>query len=380
MGRVKIHINGQIGNTYNEDGTIHTKGVELADVVLQVEANKDAEGYDVYIKSPGGSIDVGRAIAKYIGSLPNAVTIADGMCASMGTEIHLSVPLENRKMIAGTQYIIHNPLLVGVSGNASELNDAADYIKKYEKEMLAMYHNATGVDKAALEGLMGQETSLTDEQCKTLNFVSEILPKMEKAIAFVGNQKNTEIMSKVKVLIASAMAGIRKEFGLKAATVETGSAKAEVLSNTDGTASIYTDKPVEDFIADNSVEVKVFSDEAMETPFADGEFETTKYKITVAGGIITGVEMIEAEATVEELQARISQLESERETVEANLRAEFEQELTTQLNQFKAEIGSNYVPKAESKKFTFQRKPVGEPKKSVKEEAQERKAQYKAKK
>lgn len=373
--RANIYINGQIGSTYNEDGTVHKKGVELADVVLQVEANKDAEGYDVYIKSPGGSIDVGRAIAKYIGSLPNAVTIADEMCASMGTEIHLSVPLERRKMIAGTKYIIHNPLLVGVTGNASELNDAADYIKKYEKEMLAMYHNATGVDKTALEGLMAQETSLTDEQCKALNFVIEVLPKMEKAIAFVENQKNTEIMSKVKVLIASAIAGIKEELGIKVKKVEP---KAEVLSNTDGTASIYTDKPVSDFIADNSVEVKVFSDEAMTTPFADGEFETPKYKVTVANGIITAVEMIEAEATVEELQARISQLESERESVEANLRAEFEQELATQLNELKGEIGSNYSPKGEAKKFTYQRKPEAVSKKSPKEEAKERKEQYKS--
>jgi len=377
MPRANIYINGQIGSTFNEDGTIHIKGVELADVVLQVEANKGAEGYDVYVKSPGGSIDVGRAIAKYIGSLPNAVTIADEMCASMGTEIHLSVPLERRKMIAGTRYIIHNPLLVGVSGNASELNDAADYIKKYEKEMLAMYHNATGVDKAALEGLMAQETSLTDEQCKTLNFVCEVIPKVEKAIAFIENQKNTEIMTKVKTLVASAIAGIRKELGLKVAELKP---KAEILSNTDGSASIYTDKPLADFIADNSIEIKVFSDEAMTMPFADGEFESEKYKVTIAGGIVTAVETIEAEATVEELQARITELETERATVESNLRAEFEAELTNQLNEFKAEIGSNYVPKGEVKKFTFQRKPIGEPKKSVKEEAAERKAQYKAKK
>lgn len=379
MSRAKVYIKGQIGNTYTEDGTIHVKGVELADVVLQVEANKGAEGYDIYINSPGGSIDIGRAIAKYIGSLENAVTIAEGMCASMGTEIHLAVPLANRKMVAGTQYIIHNPLLVGVTGNAAELNDAADFIKKYEKEMLAMYHNATGVDKAALEGLMAQETSLTDEQCKTLNFVSEILPKEERAIAFIGNQNNTDIMSKVKTIVGLAIAGLRKELGIKEPNKKP-DAKAEVLANKDNTASIYTDKPISDFIADNSVEVRVFSDEAMETPFADGEFETPEYKITVAGGIVTAVETIEAQATVEELQARISELESERATMEANLRAEFETELTTQLNELKAEIGSNYVPKGEVKKFTFQRKPLGEPKKSVKEEAEERKALYKSKK
>jgi len=43
MKKAIINITGQIGNTYNEDGTVLVKGVELQDVVAQVEEAKKAD-------------------------------------------------------------------------------------------------------------------------------------------------------------------------------------------------------------------------------------------------------------------------------------------------------------------------------------------------
>ncbi|HRP60503.1 MAG TPA: ATP-dependent Clp protease proteolytic subunit, partial [Vicingus sp.] len=81
-----------------------------------------------------------------------------------------AVPLNKRKIVAGTEYFIHNPLLNNVRGNSEQLIQAANYIKPYETAMLNMYAKATGLDKATLQGLMAQETSLTDEQAKALGF------------------------------------------------------------------------------------------------------------------------------------------------------------------------------------------------------------------
>ena len=187
-----IYINGQIGSTDTE------RGVELQDVIAQVEQQKDVDVYHIHIKSQGGCVRVGKLIADYVGKLPNAITIADGYCASMGTEIHLAVPIENRKIVAGTNYFIHNPLVVGVSGNSDELNEIAGEIYKTEKEMLAMYVKATKLDAAALSGLMKQETSLTDSQCVAFGFASEIIEKKEikaKTAVEGGNKKPKKQMS-----------------------------------------------------------------------------------------------------------------------------------------------------------------------------------------
>src|SRR3989304_4220428 len=190
MKEAKINITGQIGTSYNEDGSVKEKGVELQDIVSQVEANKDAEKKIFIITSGGGSVQTGKAIAKYISSISGAETVANKLCASIATEIHLSVPLERRSVVAGTQYFLHAPLLNNINGNADELIQMAEYVKETEKEMLSMYVKATGMDKSAIEGLMKQETSLTPEQCVQLRFASKIIPEIDtrkieaKIIAF----------------------------------------------------------------------------------------------------------------------------------------------------------------------------------------------------
>lgn len=383
MNIANVYINGQIGNTLNEDGTIRVKGVELADVVSQINASKGADVVHVYINSPGGSIEIGRAISKYIGSLPNTITIADTMCASMGTEIHLSVPLERRKIIAGTQYIIHNPMLVGVTGNANELIEASDYIKTFEKEMLNMYANATSLDKTALEGLMSLETSLTCEQCKEFNFVSEIIDRPQmKAVAFIENKNQNKIIEQmnktIKEMLAVGLADIRKSLGLKVAEVIE-EPKAEVLTSEDG-ATIYLSKPLADFVADNTVEILVFTDEAMTVPMEDAEIEVGENKIKIEGGKVVSVEPINEmtpEIEIAQLKAQIETLKTEKES----MLADFEAQMNSELEKLKSEIGSAYQPKGEVKKFVATKKTtvVGEVKKSAKEKLNERKQQYKTK-
>lgn len=384
MNIANIYINGQIGNTYNEDGTVRIKGVELADVVSQMNASRGADVINVYINSPGGSIEIGRAISKYIGSFANVFTIADTMCASMGTEIHLSVPLERRKIIAGTQYIIHNPMLVGVTGNASELSEASEYIKTFEKEMLNMYASATNLEKTALEGLMSLETSLTCEQCKEFNFVSEIIPRSElKAVAFIEKQTNTnqiinEMKKTIKELVAVGLNNLRKELGIKVAEVKT-EAKAEVLTNEAG-ESIYLSKPIADFIADNTVEILAFSDEAMTTPIEEMEIEVGENKIKIEGGKVVAVEPINEmspEMEIAQLKAEIETLKSEKET----MLNDFEAQMNDELTKLKSEIGSAYQPKGEIKKFVATKKTsvAKVEEKSPKELAKERREKYKTK-
>ena len=199
MESANIYITGQIGTSYNPDNSVKQKGVELQDVISQVEKNKEAKVKKFIITSEGGSVQVGKAIAAYVSSIKDAITIADQFCASIATEIHLSVPIDNRLIVAGTEYFIHAPLMVNVNGNADELNLMADYVKEAEKEMLSMYVKATGMDKAAIEGLMKQETSLTDVQAVELHFASKIIPSIEgnaahvnkNIIAFFDKKQNT---------------------------------------------------------------------------------------------------------------------------------------------------------------------------------------------
>lgn len=198
-----IYITGVIGSTDEE------KGVELIDVVSQVEPLKECTQINCFINSPGGSVEVGKSIAQYLKSLPNVVTIATGQCASIATEIHLSVPLANRKIVEGTEYMIHNPLFANIDkANTNDLKEMVSILEPIEKDMVKMYVEATGVSKDAISALMDVEAFLTTEQLLSLNFVSEVIPKI-KPLAFLTNNNK---MSKPTIklgLVAKAMAKLQ---------------------------------------------------------------------------------------------------------------------------------------------------------------------------
>lgn len=350
----KIYINGQIGSTDDK------KGVELQDVVSQVEANKEAEVLHIYINSEGGSVRVGKLIADYISKLDNAITIADNFCASMGTEIHLARPIHQRKITAGTNYFIHCPLIEGFSGNSDELAEASEYIKQTETMMLNMYHKATGLNKAALSGLMKQETSLTAEECISLGFCSEILNEF-KAVAFIdkeliNNQNNKKMNLKEKVVaaITSAFEG------------ETPEVKGMMVATDNGELSYESEGELPEI-----GEAVMLGEEVA----PDGEYTLESgIVIVVAEGMVTEInepEVVDVEAMkteIESLKAQLEEAQAKAVEIEENAMATVEQEIVA----FKKEIFSKYEPKAKKENFNKVAKEL-----SIREKALARKEELK---
>jgi ATP-dependent protease ClpP protease subunit len=289
-----IYITGQIGS---DD---ITKGVELVDVALQVEPLKECEQINCFINSPGGSVEVGKQIAQYLKSLPNVHTIATGLCASIATEIHLAVPLANRKIVEGTEYMIHNPLFDGIgTANVNDLKEMVDVLEPLSKEMVAMYSTATGTSKDAISALMDVEASLTNEQLVTLGFVSEVIPKL-KPLAFINKTNNKMSKSNIKLgLFAKAMAKIQGR---------------EVKAIMEDVAQGAIETPFADLMAGDPIML-----DGVEAPIdtyvlADG----TQLVVTEVG--IIG-EVIPADASSNELEVEINALKAEIATKDASILA-----------------------------------------------------------
>lgn len=360
----RINISGQIGDTLNEDGTIKIKGVHLKDVVLQVNNNKLAESLEVWINSGGGEVSVGQAIANYLSKLPNVTTIANELCGSIATEIHLAVPIERRKIVAGTEYFIHNPLLDNVRGNSEQLIQAANHIKPYETAMLNMYAKATGLDKASLQGLMAQETSLTDEQCKSLGFVSEIMPRQTlRAVAFYNqnNKNQKQETMEVKEMFAEIKALISKNKP-KAMTAE-------------------SDKGVIEWASEGA------TPEVGEMVTVNGEAVTAEAELTLTDGTVIKVDAtglvtevvavaaaVEPNAEIEGLKAKIAELEASKATEIAAKVLEIETSVKAELEAMKEAFTTVWTPTAAKLNFNKNATP---PKQSFKEKAEARKATYK---
>ena len=303
----KIYIKGQIGNTLNPDSSIKTKGVTLLDVLDQFTSlPKETITYQFHIDSPGGYATVGTEIIDFISSIENAVVVGQNMVASVATKIFCAVPVENRIIEEGTQFMIHNPWVRGMSGDAEALRAAADDVEKHELEFEAFYSKATGLDKSTLSNLMKNETYLTAEQCVKFGFASSILKKEEtRVLALNYNQNEIEMNKEQKTVAESIMAKLGY---VKAKVVaENGRKVLAVMTVTDkGTL----DSEFETLEENDAVTI-------------DGEPALTDVYTAEDGRIIEVVDGIAVKITVEgegedeteALKARISELESE---VEAN--------------------------------------------------------------
>lgn len=367
-----VHIIGQIGNSYKEDGSIIEKGVELVDVISQVEPLKDCELINVWINSGGGLVSVGDEIANYLSTKKNVVTIADGFCASIATKIHLSVPVENRKVVAGTQYMIHNPLFSEITNaNADDLKAAAAVLEPIQKGLVSMYVKTTGTSKQAIQSLMNLESSLSEEDLLNLGFVSEVINKVQlKAVAFIDQKKvinsNTN-MSNVKLTLYSKML----------AKLQGREVKAIVEDVEQGTI----ETPFSDLMVGDPIMLGTEAAPADTYVLSDG----TQLVVTEPG-VIGEIIKADGEPTeytdlmnkIAELEAENTALKSDKEAQNSVI-AEMEREHTEVLavvDQYKAKEKSSFTPPAAS--ASFKRVPGGEPSKA--EALSQRREELKTKK
>ena len=397
-----IYITGMIGSSYNEDGSIEKKGVELIDVVEQMsKLDDDVEVVNCYINSPGGYVEAGEEIAEFFASQSEINTIADGMCASIATVVHTSVPLQNRKIVEGTTYMIHNPWVDNQSGDAATLQAAADHLNEVEDKLEKHYSKATGQDKAVLSSFMKKDTYLTMDQCKTFGFASEILPKQQQRAVALLNTKNNKMAKKsFKQRLQAAMAAFSgdqldakaiKEQAIAAEANKDRNVKALMIETNNGTL----ETPFDDLAVGDPVMI----DGEMAGP---GSYEVTggeillmdgetigEGSVLVVGedGTLASIESPNPDAQNKEIEDMTEEeakaaLQVERDA-NATLKAEKEaaeqdaEEAVTQLETL-AKTQSNYQPARAQAAFRQHKKP----KQSfvTKASMEERRKQYKGRK
>ncbi len=343
----EVFIAGLIGNDYNEDGTIKEKGVELIDVVEQVADLGGVDETHFIIKSQGGNVQVGKDIRDFISSIPNAKTVAKELCASIATVIHTAVPLQNRFIEEGTQYMIHNPWGT-VSGDANTMANAANAFQEVEKDLEQHYAKATGTKKETVSALMAVETFLTMEQCVKLGFASKVIPKPTlQAVAKLQTTNTINMSTNDKSALAKAISAIAVKFNLK------NELEAPETNRTANAVMIATDKgTIQTDFEDIQIGDAVMIDEE---PAADGDYIisegefkalddqtiTTGAVLKVEGGVIASIETGEVAEDAENLAALKSEneaLKAKNETLEAENNAAAEQ------LEALAKMTSNHVP------------------------------------
>ena len=104
--------------------------------MLYLEAQDPDKDIQFYINSPGGSVTDGMAICDTMQFIKCDVsTICVGMAASMGAFLLSSGPKGKRLALPNSEIMIHQPLLGGLQGQATDIKIHADRIIKIKENL-----------------------------------------------------------------------------------------------------------------------------------------------------------------------------------------------------------------------------------------------------
>jgi ATP-dependent Clp protease, protease subunit len=160
-----IYISGQIGRVGG------MPGVELVDVISQVQKQGEATSFNVYINSDGGYVQVGIDIYNYLKSLEVPInTIGVGVVASIATVIFMAG--SKRTLRKGAEFMIHLPA-GKAQGTSEDFKQYIEVMEKAEKQILSIYKAETGLSDEALLPLLKNETWMDAETALSMKFTTE---------------------------------------------------------------------------------------------------------------------------------------------------------------------------------------------------------------
>ncbi len=118
--------------------------------MLFLEAENPEKDISLYINSPGGSITAGLAIydtMQYV--KPDIATICLGQAASMAAVLLAAGKKGKRYALPNSRVLIHQPLMHGLGGQATEIDIHAKDIMRMKARMNQILANHTGqpIDK-----------------------------------------------------------------------------------------------------------------------------------------------------------------------------------------------------------------------------------------
>jgi len=131
---------------------------------------------NVFINSPGGDIFSGFAIfdmLKFI-SCP-VTTIVTGFAASMGSILSLAANKGRRFAMPQSKIMIHQPLLMGYQGRASECEIQAREILKTRDHLVKLYSEQTGKNREEIKKALDRDNWFTAEEALKYGLLDKVV-------------------------------------------------------------------------------------------------------------------------------------------------------------------------------------------------------------
>lgn len=152
-----------------------TANIVIAQLLfLQSEDSK--KDISLYINSPGGSVSAGLAIVDTINHLKNDVsTVCVGIAASMGAVILSAGKKGKRFALPNAEVMIHQPLLRGLEGQASDIEISAKNILRTRENLYKILAKNSGQPISKIEKDADRDFFMTAEEAKKYGIIDKVL-------------------------------------------------------------------------------------------------------------------------------------------------------------------------------------------------------------
>ncbi len=128
------------------------------------------------VNSPGGEFHSGFAIYDMIRFISAPViSVVVGLAASMGSIIPLAAEKESRFALPHSKFLIHQPLLMGYQGPATDLEIQAREILRDRERVVEIYQEHTGRKPDAIAKDIERDKWMTAEEAEEYGLVGRVI-------------------------------------------------------------------------------------------------------------------------------------------------------------------------------------------------------------
>jgi len=146
--------------------------------MLFLEAEDPERDILLYLNSPGGSITAGLAIydtMQYI--RPDVQTYCVGQCASMAAVLLAGGKKGKRFALPNSRILIHQPLMSGLAGQASDIDIAAREILRMRQRLNEMLVEHTGQSMERIQTDTDRDYIMSADQARDYGIIDDVLSK-----------------------------------------------------------------------------------------------------------------------------------------------------------------------------------------------------------
>ena len=293
----------------------------------------DVTDIHVFINSGGGSVVEGWAIYDALKTSGKTITtIGEGMVGSIATIIYMAGT--TRKVHENSKFFIHNPYWQPTEASPMEgdaLINLGEDLKKEQQKILDFYANQTGTSIESIQPLMQKATDLTSAEAVNMGFATEIISSSAnyykyQLVAYVEPKKVEQTIKKQTMENKTNDSWISRKLTKLAALVNGVTLNMEMpVKDSEGNdVTLFIESETEDL---TGKEAYLIDAEGNQTTAPDGDYTDAEGRtIKVVGGLVTEVvakaaETKETALTIEELNAKIAELENANTSLTSELEA-----------------------------------------------------------